>query len=169
MHIETLLAHTSEFGGISDIYGASHFPIYQTATFDLKKQTGEIQYDYTRSGNPTREALENIFAKAENAAYCVCTHTGLGAVALLFEVCLKTGSKILVESDCYGGTFRLLKFFKEKYDIEIFFADFNKLISIEEILNNNKIDLILCESPTNPGMKIIDLSAIGKLAKKFLV
>ena len=67
MKIETLLANLALNSDFKDPYGASHFPIYNTATFDLKKQEGnERIYDYSRSDNPTRNALENIFAKAEN-------------------------------------------------------------------------------------------------------
>ena len=165
MHLETLLAHLAEEGGVHDPYGASHLPIYQTATFDLKKQSGSKIYDYTRSDNPTRDALEMVFAKAENGANCSCTHTGIGAIALLFETVLKANSKILVEKDCYGGTYRLLQVYKDKYNVEVFFADFTDFTSIAELMQTNQFDLVLCESPTNPGLKIIDLRQLAKLAK----
>ena len=167
MHIETLLAHLAEEGDLRDPYGSSHLPIYQTATFDLKKQSGSKIYDYTRSDNPTREALETVFAKAEGGCACSCTHTGIGAVALLFETCLKANSKVLVEKDCYGGTYRLLQVYKDKYNVELCFADFSQTNQIEKILVEKDTDLVLCESPTNPGMKIIDLRKIAELAKKY--
>ena len=167
LHVETSLAHIQEFASKKDIYGASHFPIYNTGTFDLKKQDGDEVYDYTRSGNPTREALENLFTHVENGAGCVCTHTGIAAVALLFETVLKAGSHVLVEADCYGGTFRLLKIFQEKYGIIVHFKNFLHVEQLEEVLKNNAVDLILCESPTNPGLKIIDLEAIGDLSKQY--
>ena len=85
-NIETALCHMTKFAPNQDIYGASHFPIYNTGTFDLKKQDGDKIYDYTRSDNPTRETLENLFAHAEGGAGCVCTHTGIASVALLFDV-----------------------------------------------------------------------------------
>ena len=166
--LETKLSHIQDYASKSDPYGASHFPIYNTGTFDLKKQNAEEKvYDYTRSDNPTREVLENLFTDVENAAGCVCTHTGIGAVSLLFETVLKANSEILVEADCYGGTFRLLKVYKEKYNIKVHFADFCKEKELEKILSKNKIDLVLCESPTNPGLKIIDLKLVAKLAKKY--
>jgi len=167
LHVETDLAHMQDFARDADKHGASHFPIYNTATFDLKKQDGSEIYDYTRSGNPTREALENLFTKVENGAGCVCTHTGIGAVALLLETVLKANSHVLVEADCYGGTFRLLKIFKDKYNITIHFRNFVHVEEIEDVLKNNPIDLVLCESPTNPGLKIIDLKAVGELSKKY--
>ena len=166
-HLETHLAHIQDFATQKDPYGASHFPIYNTGTFDLKKQDGDKIYDYTRSDNPTREVLENLFTKVENGAGCVCTHTGIASVALLLETVLKANSHILVEADCYGGTFRLLKIFEDKYNVTVHFADFLDFDNLENILKNNPVDLVLCESPTNPGLKIIDLKEVSKLAKKY--
>ncbi|RXJ87258.1 PLP-dependent aspartate aminotransferase family protein [Arcobacter sp. CECT 8985] len=166
-NIETALSHIAKFAPFEDVAGASHFPIYNTGTFDLKKQNGDKIYDYTRSDNPTREMLENLFTEVENGAGCVCTHTGIASVALLFETVLKANSHIIVEADCYGGTFRLLKVFKEKYNITVHFANFLEFDNVEEILKNNPIELVLCESPTNPGLKIIDLEKVATLAHKY--
>ncbi|RXJ98852.1 cystathionine gamma-synthase [Arcobacter sp. CECT 8986] len=166
-NIETTLSHIAKFAPFEDVAGASHFPIYNTGTFDLKKQNGDKIYDYTRSDNPTREMLENLFTEVENGAGCVCTHTGIASVALLFETVLKANSHIVVEADCYGGTFRLLKVFKEKYNITVHFANFLEFDKLEEILKTNPIDLVLCESPTNPGLKIIDLEKVATLAHKY--
>ncbi len=162
--VETILAHMSEVGGIKDPHGATHMPIYQTATFDLKKQ-GDNPYDYTRSGNPTRDSLENVFAEVCGGIGAVCTHTGLGAVALLMETTLKAGDHILVEKDTYGGTFRMLKVYQEKMNITVHFADFSELDSVEAILEENDVTLIIIESPTNPGLKIIDLEATATIAR----
>lgn len=167
MKIETNLSHIAKFAPFSEQAGASHFPIYNTGTFDLKKQDGNKIYDYTRSDNPTREMLENLFKEMEGGAGCVCTHTGIASVALLFETVLKANSHILVEADCYGGTFRLLKIFKEKYNITVHFANFLEYNSMKKILKNNPIDLVLCESPTNPGLKIIDLKKIATLTHEY--
>lgn len=165
--LDTMICHLKDFAPFKDSTGSSYFPIYNTATFDLKSQKGEKIYDYTRSDNPTRETLENFFAFAENGEKAICTHTGIASVALLFETVLKANSTILVEADCYGGTFRLLKIYKEKYNLNVIFGNFNELEKIENILKSNRVDLVLCESPTNPGLKIIDLSAISKLTKKY--
>ncbi len=166
-HIETLLSHITKFAPIKDPLASSHFPIYNTGTFDLKKQNGNKLYDYTRSDNPTRQMLENLFAKIEGGDSCVCTHTGIASISLLLETVLKANSHILVEADCYGGTFRLLKIFKDKYNITVHFANFLEFEKLESILKNNPIDLVLCESPTNPGLKIIDLKRVSKLSKKY--
>jgi cysteine-S-conjugate beta-lyase len=165
--IETSLCHIASFAPFEDKSGASHFPIYNTGTFDLKKQTGDKIYDYTRSDNPTREVLENLFTHVEGGAGCVCTHTGIACVSLLFETVLKANSHILVEADCYGGTFRLLKIFKEKYNVTVHFADFLDFEMLDHILATNSIDLVLCESPTNPGLKIIDLKQVADLSHKY--
>lgn len=168
MKIETLLANLAQNSGFKDPYGASHFPIYNTATFDLKKQEGnDTIYDYSRSDNPTRNALENIFAKAENGFGCVCTNTGIAAISVLFETVLKNGDTVLVENDSYGGTYRLLKVLAEKNDIKTIYTDFTNLNLVEEELKNKEIALVLCESPTNPSLKIIDLEAIAVLSKKY--
>ena len=165
--IETSLCHMASFALFDDVSGVSHFPIYNTGTFDLKKQKGDKIYDYTRSDNPTREVLENLFTHVEGGAGCVCTHTGIACVSLLFETVLKANSHILVEADCYGGTFRLLKIFKEKYNVTVHFADFLDFERLEHILASNPIDLVLCESPTNPGLKIIDLNQVADLSHKY--
>lgn len=169
MKIETLLANIAPHSGIKDLYGSTHIPIFNTATFDLKKQTNEDPYDYSRTNNPTRNALENIFAQAENGWGCVCTNTGISAVSLLIEAILKTGDSILVEKDCYGGTYRLLNLLLEKNKITTIYADFTNEQEVKEALENNNIQLVLCESPTNPSLKIIDLQAIGNLCKTYKV
>lgn len=168
MQLETLLANITQHCNTIDAYGATHLPIYNTATFDLKRQLGcEKVYDYSRTDNPTRNALEEIFTLAENGSGGVCTNTGIAAISLLFETVLKSGDSVLVEKDCYGGTYRLLNVLLEKNNIQSFYADFTNEAEVETILGNNAIRLVLCESPTNPGLKIIDLQQIAKLAKQY--
>ncbi len=81
--LETMLCHLKDFAPFKEPTNSSHFPIYNTATFDLKNQNGDKIYDYTRSDNPTRATLENFFAFAENGYGAVCTHTGIAAVSLI--------------------------------------------------------------------------------------
>ena len=170
MKLETLLANIVHYCDIPDDKGASHLPIYNTATFDLKRQKGDGKtWDYSRSDNPTRNGLETIFAKAENGAGCTCTNTGVSALALLFDATLRAGDAILVEKDCYGGTYRLLNVLQEKNDIRTTYVDFLELDEVEQTISRGNFKLILCESPTNPGMKILDLTAIAALAKKYQV
>jgi cystathionine beta-lyase len=168
MQLETLLANITQNSNLKDSYGATHLPIYNTATFDLKRQSQEGQiYDYSRSDNPTRNALETIFAKAESGFGCVCTNTGISAIALLFETVLKNGEQVLIEKDCYGGTYRLLNILFEKNNITTHYADFTEINEVENILKSNKIALVVCESPTNPSLKIVDIDAISQVVKKY--
>jgi cystathionine beta-lyase len=166
LKVETILAHLSESGDINDPYGASHMPIYQTATFDLKKQ-GDDPYDYTRSGNPTRESLERALSKVCLGLGAILTHTGLGAVALVLESILKIGDEVLIDQDTYGGTFRLLKNYRDRLNTQLNFVDFTNYDEVENILKRKKIKMILIESPTNPGLKIIDLKRVASLSKKY--
>lgn len=168
MQLETLLANITQHCNTIDAYGATHLPIYNTATFDMKRQIGcDKVYDYSRTDNPTRNALEEIFTQAENGAGSVCTNTGIAAISLLFETVLKSGDAVLVEKDCYGGTYRLLNVLFEKNNIQTHYADFTDENEVEEVLKNNQIRLVLCESPTNPGLKIIDLTSLATLVKKY--
>ncbi len=168
MHLETLLANIVQHSKIKDAYGSTHLPVHNTATFDLKRQNPDEQvYDYSRSDNPTRNALETIFAKAENGYGCVCTNTGISAIALLFETVLKTGDGVLIEKDCYGGTYRLLNILFEKNSITPYYADFTNPDEVENQLILNNIKLVVCESPTNPSLKIVDLERVARLAKKY--
>ncbi len=166
MELETLLANITQHSQIKDPFGATHLPIYNTATFDLKRQdeSNELIYDYSRTDNPTRNALETIFKKAEEGFGCVCTHTGISAIALLLETVLNFEDQILIEKDCYGGTYRLLNIFFDKRNIKAHYVDFTNLSAVEEILSKHQIKLILCESPTNPSLKIVDIKAIADLA-----
>lgn len=168
VQLETLLANLTQYSGIKDAYGATHLPIYNTATFDYKRQEGsDFLYDYSRTDNPTRNALETVFAKAEDGFGCICTNTGIAAIALLFETVLKSGDIVLIERDCYGGTYRLLNILFEKNNIKALFADFTNEAEVEDLLKNNIVKLVLCESPTNPGLKIVDIQSIAVLAKKY--
>lgn len=168
MQLETLLANITQNSNLKDSYGATHLPIYNTATFDLKRQSQEGQiYDYSRSDNPTRNALETVFAKAESGFGCVCTNTGISAIALLFETVLKNGEQVLIEKDCYGGTYRLLNILFEKNNITTHYSDFTEINEVENIMKSNKISLVVCESPTNPSLKIVDIEAISQVAKKY--
>ncbi len=164
MKLETLLARITDNAKPGDPFGASHLPIYQTATFDLKKQEGDEIFDYSRSDNPTRKSLERLFAMAEQGVGAICTNTGLAALALLFETALQAGDTVLVEQGCYGGTFRLLKLLKEKNNITTVYVDFTDLESVKTVLKQSAPKLILCESPTNPALKVVDIAAIVELA-----
>ena len=163
MELETILARLTDNCGLRDQFGASHIPIYQTATFDLQKQNGSKIYEYSRSENPTRNALEEIFALAEEGHSASCTSTGVGAVSLLFDAVLCSGDSVLAEIDCYGGTFRTLNLLSEKFGVNVTFMDFANYTAVETHLKTNKIKLVVFESPTNPGLKILDIRKLSDI------
>ncbi|WP_213068686.1 trans-sulfuration enzyme family protein [Flavobacterium columnare] len=111
--------------------------------------------------------METVFAKVENGYGVVCTNTGIAAITLLFETVLQSGDRVLVERDCYEGTYRLLNILLEKNNIEVSYADFTNTEEVEDILAKNKVTLILCETPTNPLMKLADIKAVAVVIKKY--
>ena len=162
MKFETKVIHV---GGEPDpTTGAIMPPIYQTSTY-VQTSPGEHKgYEYTRSHNPTRTRLEECLASLENANHCLVTASGLSASSLIMHM-LPKGSKILCGDDVYGGTYRL--FSKVFPDIHQYhFVDTTNLTTLEQEITKTKPALIWLETPTNPLLKISDISAISKMAKK---
>ncbi|MCE1188977.1 MAG: aminotransferase class V-fold PLP-dependent enzyme [Ignavibacteria bacterium] len=167
MHLQTLLSGHIHNPELPDPFGATHFPIYQSATFDLKKQESDSPFDYSRTSNPTRAALENILAVAEQGCGAVCTNTGLSAIALVLESIIASGDSILTDFDLYGGSNRLLGVLSSRYNVSIIRADLSDAEKVQSILRDKKISIVLCESPTNPGLKIIDIQALASLCHQY--
>ena len=162
MKFETKVIHV---GGEPDpTTGAIMPPIYQTSTY-VQTSPGEHKgYEYTRSHNPTRTRLEECLASLENANHCLVTASGLSASSQIMHM-LPKGSKILCGDDVYGGTYRL--FSKVFPDIHQYhFVDTTNLTTLEQEITKTKPALIWLETPTNPLLKISDISAISKMAKK---
>lgn len=166
MELETLLGRMSYFGDVKDMYGSTHFPIYNTATFDLKKAKNS-PYEYSRWSNPTRKSLENIIAKAENAFGAICVNSGISSIYMVMDLVVPVNGVILAEKDLYGGTFCILSQLKESIGVKTIYADFTNLDEVEKHLRENKVSLVHCESITNPALKVLDLEAIGDLSKKY--
>ena len=162
MKFETKVIHV---GGEPDpTTGAIMPPIYQTSTY-VQSSPGEHKgYEYTRSHNPTRSRLEECLASIEGANHCLVTASGLSASSLIMHM-LPKGSKILCGDDVYGGTYRLFsKVFPEIHQYK--FADTTNLKNLETEISEFKPALIWLETPTNPLLKISDIEAISKMAKK---
>jgi cystathionine gamma-lyase len=162
MKFETKVIHV---GGEPDpTTGAIMPPIYQTSTY-VQTSPGEHKgYEYTRSHNPTRTRLEECLASLENANHCLVTASGLSASSLIMHM-LPKGSKILCGDDVYGGTYRL--FSKVFPDIHHYhFVDTTNLTTLEQEIAKTKPALIWLETPTNPLLKISDISVISKMAKQ---
>jgi cystathionine gamma-lyase len=144
--------------------GAIMPPIYQTSTY-VQSSPGEHKgYEYTRTHNPTRTRLEECLASLEGADHCLVASSGLAASTLIMHA-LPAKSKILCGDDVYGGTYRLFtKVFHDIHQIE--FADTTDLKSLGAKILKFKPALVWLETPTNPMLKISDIAAVVKLAKK---
>ncbi|KAK0266349.1 Cystathionine beta-lyase [Friedmanniomyces endolithicus] len=142
-----------------DQYNASSVPIYQSATF--KGGPGQ-EYDYTRSGNPTRTALERHMAKIMNANRALVVSSGMGACDVITRI-LKPGDEVVTGDDLYGGTNRLLTYLKTHGGITVKHVDTTKLDVVKAALSA-KTTMVLLETPTNPLIKIVDISGISSAA-----
>jgi len=143
----------------TDQYNASSTPIYQSATF--KGGPGQ-EYDYTRSGNPTRTSLERHLAKIMNANRALAVSSGMGACDVITRI-LKPGDEVVTGDDLYGGTNRLLNYLKEHSSIVVRHVDTTNLEAVKAALNA-KTAMVLLETPTNPLIKIVDISRIASAA-----
>ena len=161
-HIDTRVVHA----GVKPepITGAVMTPIFASSTFAQKEPGKHSGYEYGRTQNPTRDALENSLADLENGSRAFVFSSGLAAQSAVLEL-LRPGDHIIAFDDLYGGTFRLLEEIKTKTSgLEISYIDYNKIDLKNVIKKNTK--LIWIETPTNPLLKITDLKKISKIAKK---
>ena len=145
-------------------YNAVMPPIYQTSTYAQSSPGNHKGYEYSRTHNPTRTALERSFASIENANYGLAFASGLAAIDAIIKL-LKPGDEIISTNDLYGGTYRLFTKIFSTYGIKFHFAGMHDIISIEKLINKNT-RLIWAETPTNPMLNIIDIVALSTIAKK---
>lgn len=146
-------------------YGAVMPPIYQTTTYAQTTPGGHKGYEYSRTHNPTRNALENAFASLENGKYGLAFGSGLAAIDAIMKL-LKPGDEVISTNDLYGGSFRLFTKIYQNFGIKFHFVCMDKASSIEAYINKNT-KLIWVETPTNPMMNIIDIKASSIIAKKY--
>ncbi|WP_222982149.1 cystathionine gamma-synthase [Flagellimonas meishanensis] len=145
-------------------YGAVMPPIYQTSTYAQTTPGGHQGYEYSRSGNPTRTALENALASIENGNYGLAFASGLSAMDAVIKL-LEPGDEVISTNDLYGGSYRLFRRVFEKYGIKFHFVGMQDINAVAEKINN-KTKLLWLETPTNPMMNVVDLEAASQLAKK---
>lgn len=143
--------------------GAIMTPIYQTSTYVQKGVGQHLGYEYSRTQNPTRAALEANLAGLENAKYGACFGSGLAAMDCLLKM-LSPGDEVISTHDLYGGSYRLFNTIFAKYGIKFHYTAMNDVSNIEALVNANT-KLIWVETPTNPMMNIIDIAAVAKVAK----
>ncbi|KAF2714200.1 cystathionine beta-lyase-like protein [Pleomassaria siparia CBS 279.74] len=146
----------------NDQYNASSVPIYQSATFKQSSATGgDQEYDYTRSGNPTRTHLERHLAKIMNANRALVVSSGMGALDVITRL-LRPGDEVITGDDLYGGTNRLLKYLSTHGGIVVHHIDTTHPETVQAVVNS-KTALVLLETPTNPLIKICDIPAIATI------
>lgn len=165
MEFDTRLVTKSSLEGIlDDPYRANALPLYQTATFAQASATDCGPYDYTRSGNPTRRALEVALAELEGGARALAYTSGMAALSGLTRLVLP-GQRILAGEDLYGGTFRLLDRVLRPRGVQVDFVDASDPSAVHDALTP-ATRLVLVETPTNPLQKICDLRALADLAHR---
>jgi cystathionine beta-lyase len=144
--------------------GAIMTPIYQTSTYVQEKVGQHKGYEYSRTLNPTRHALEKALAALENAKYGACFASGVAAIDCLMKI-LSPGDEVITTNDLYGGSYRIFTGIFQKFGIKFHFVNMKSLVEVEELINKNT-KLIWAETPTNPMMNIIDIEALAKMSKK---
>ncbi|APZ94839.1 trans-sulfuration enzyme family protein [Fuerstiella marisgermanici] len=162
MRFETKVVHTGVHK--DQQYNSVITPIYPSSTFywnDLETNSG---YDYTRSGNPTRDALNENLAALEGGVGCVTTSTGMSAVHCAMAI-FNPGDHIVVPADVYGGTFRLFSQFLTEKGLSFTFVDMTDIDAVKAAVQPATKGFWI-ETPSNPMMKVIDLAAIVEIAKQ---
>lgn len=158
--IDTLVVSSNN----DDQHNSSVPPLYQTTTFKQKSVTDMGQYDYTRSGNPTRTQLEGQLAKIMKAQRAFAVTSGMGCLDVITRL-LKPGDEVIAGDDLYGGTHRLLTLLNEKGAVNLKHIDTTDTEVVKSTLSENT-KMIFLESPTNPLIKIVDLPEISKYIRK---
>jgi cystathionine beta-lyase len=143
--------------------GAIMTPIYQTSTYIQDGIGNHKGFEYSRTGNPTRNALESNLAAIENGKYGACFGSGLAAIDCVIKM-LNPGDEVISTNDLYGGSYRIFKTIFEKYGIKFHFVDMLDIQNIIDVVNE-RTKLIWVETPTNPMMNIIDIEAVSNIAK----
>lgn len=144
-------------------YGAVMPPIYQTSTYSQSSPGKHQGYEYSRTHNPTRHALESSLASIENGQFGLAFGSGLAAIDAVLKL-FKPGDEIISTNDLYGGSYRLFTKIFEKYGLKFHFTDMQNIANVEALINV-KTQMIWIESPTNPMMSIVDIKALSKIAK----
>jgi len=143
--------------------GAIMTPIYQTSTYVQQAPGKNKGYEYARSQNPTRKALEDALAIIENGKFGLAFSSGVAATDAVIKL-LKPGDEVIAANDMYGGTYRLFTKVFEKFGLRFHYVDMNDVNNIRKYINSNT-RLIWTETPTNPLMNICDIAAITAVAK----
>ena len=144
--------------------GAIMTPIYQTSTYVQESPGKHKGYEYSRTHNPTRTALQKALAALENGKHGICYASGLAATDAVLKL-FRPGDEIIATNDIYGGTYRIMKKIFEPFGLVFHFVDMSEVANIEQAISD-KTKMIWIETPTNPLLKIIDIEAVVNLAKE---
>src|SRR5688572_1342081 len=141
-----------------DVTGAVVPPLHLSSTYAFRGFGDKRKYDYSRSGNPTRDLLAEALADLEGGAGAVITGSGMGAITLIGHL-LPQGARIVAPHDCYGGTFRLFTAWQKRGELTIDFVRFSDPKALDAALAQ-KTDLLWIETPSNPLLRITDIAAL---------
>jgi cystathionine beta-lyase/cystathionine gamma-synthase len=143
--------------------GALVAPIFQTSTYEQEAPAVNRGYDYSRTGNPTRQRLEDVLAELEGVRHCAAFASGLAAENAILQAYLKPGDEVVVPLDVYGGTFRLLNTVFAPLGIDVKPTDLSDIAAVSRAVTP-KTRLVWIESPTNPRLLIADIAAVAAAA-----
>ena len=143
--------------------GAIMTPIYQTSTYVQDGVGNHKGYEYSRTQNPTRHALEKNIAAIENGKFGACFGSGLAAIDCVIKM-LNPGDEVISTNDLYGGSYRIFRTIFEKYGIKFHFVNMQDVDAVAALVNENT-KMIWVETPTNPMMNIIDIEAMAEISK----
>ncbi len=144
--------------------GAVTFPIYQTSTFARRSANAKAEYEYSRTANPTRDALQDKIAALENGAHCLCFSSGVAATDALLRI-LRPGDEVIVSRDLYGGSYRLMSRLYQSYGIHFSFIGMDDESAVERAITP-ATRLLWIETPSNPLLKVTDIMSISNIAKR---
>ena len=160
--IETKLIHGGIYG--DELTGAVNVPIYQTSTYEQEIPGVHKGFEYSRTGNPTRKALEALIADLENGKAGFAFASGLAAITAVLSL-FKQGDKLIISDNVYGGTYRVLNKIFNNFGIGFTAVDTTDISKIEEAITDD-VKAVYIETPTNPLLGITDLQAVSDLAHK---
>lgn len=142
-------------------------PIFQTSTYVQKSPGDHKGYEYSRTHNPTRTALQDSLAALENGKHGLCFSSGLGAIDAILKL-FRPGDEIISSNDLYGGSYRIFRQIYEKMGIKFHFVSMENPEDIKKVINENT-KFIWIETPTNPMMNIIDIAAVAEIAREMKI
>jgi len=160
MHLQTTTIHAGVDKDTA--YNSIMTPIYQTSTFRFADIGVTRGYDYTRTSNPTRKALEENIASLEGGTGAVAVATGMAAITTVLHL-FRPGDHIVCTHDCYGGTNRLLRLYQEQFNLQVSYVNLQRIQNLQNALRSNT-KAVWIETPSNPLLNILDIRELSSVA-----